>query len=105
MEENLSNLVEEMVADFTKMVADFTKEEPQINEPPCVLWKADHPNCSGCPSELPCARMVTIMLIQTQSVMYIPKDFEDFQKTSRRVTELVGKVLKASTVEEVMSLI
>lgn len=90
----------DMVKEIIKL---RTGEEPQIHEPTCLLWKADHKNCKGCPSGLPCAMMATIMLATLKGAMYEPKDFEDFVKTSDFVSKMIDRILDAKTVEEVYS--
>ena len=91
----------EMVKDIIKA---RTGEEPQIHEPTCVLWKADHENCTGCPSNLPCARMTAILLATLKEMMYEPKDFEDFIKTLGITSSTIDRILEAKTVEEIHSM-
>lgn len=38
-----------------------------IKEPVCLIWKADHANCEGCPSQLGCSKYVSLMLINLQA--------------------------------------
>ena len=89
--------------DFSKDIQQLVKEngdEVAIHEPPCILWKADHSNCSGCQYELGCAKVVRLMLIMLTPTMYNPKDYSDYSKMQERLQDLNGRVLKAKTVGE-----
>lgn len=82
-----------------------TGDEPQMHEPTCLLWKSDHKNCEGCPSNLQCAQMVAIMLSSLRGSMYEPKSYDDFVRTMDGVHETTEKILEAKTVDEVHSII
>ena len=71
-----------------------------INEPTCIIWKADHSNCLGCPSELGCGKLVHLMLVHLIPMTYTPKNFEDHQKMHTRILELQRMVLASSTTDE-----
>lgn len=75
-------------------------DEVAINEPPCVLWKAEHENCRGCQYELGCGKAVHLMGIMLIPQMYEPKDYTDYARMNDRIQELMDKTLKAKTVEE-----
>ena len=67
----------------------------------CILWKASHPNCKGCPSEVGCSKAVALMGISLQPIIYPPKDYDDFAKMQSAIQEKMDKVLNANTIEEI----
>jgi hypothetical protein len=86
--------------EIQKMVETIAGDSVEMGEPTCVLWKADHKNCVGCPSELGCGKMVKFELLALIPMMYHPRDFADFQKMQTRIDELANSVLAAKSVEE-----
>jgi len=94
--------------DASDMVKELVKlktgEESQYDEPTCLLWKADHETCEGCPSSLPCARVVAIMLTVLNASLYEPKNFEDSLKTQDVVHKITDRILAAKTVDEIHSI-
>jgi len=66
----------------------------------CILWTMEHPNCSGCPSELGCAKLAKLMRTMAMSSVYEPKSFHDFENMNRRTAELNELILNAETKEE-----
>ena len=89
-----------MREEIRKLIEDTAGDSVGMDEPVCVLWKADHKNCAGCPSELGCGKMVRLHQVLLIPMMYQPKDFADFQKMQTRIDELTDKILKAKSVEE-----
>ena len=95
----------ETTSDVVKeMVKLQTGNEPQIHEPTCVLWKAEHGNCKGCQSELPYCQMVSVMLATLQQSMYTPTSFQDLQDMMKKSHETMDKILEAKTTDEVKAL-
>ena len=88
-----------------EMLKRTTGEEPQIDEPTCLLWKADHKNCKGCPSDLACAKMVAIMLITLKGSLYEPKNFEDSLVTQSVMSKITDRILAAKTADEVHTIV
>ena len=82
-----------------------TGEEPQIDEPTCLLWRADHKNCKSCPSELACAKATAIMMTTLKGSMYEPKDFEDSLKTMAVISKIMDRILSAKTTDEVHTIV
>ena len=78
--------------------------EVAMSEPPCVIWKADHPDCTGCPYELGCGKMLALGLVSMQSLFYKPNSYDDFQKMHHSIFKLQEMVLKAMTVAELRSI-
>ena len=83
-----------------EMVETIAGDSIAIHEPQCMIWKADHDNCVGCPTELGCGKMVHMMLVSLTPLYYKPKDYDDFTKMHNRVQELMYMTLKAESVEE-----
>ena len=75
-------------------------DEVALNEPPCVLWKADHENCGGCQYEMGCGKAVRLMGIMLLPMVYTPTSFADHQAMSNRIQELMDMTLKATTPDE-----
>jgi len=92
----------DMVKEIIKL---RTGEEPQIDEPTCVIWKADHENCKGCTSDLACGRLATILLVSFKAAMYEPKNFDDHIRALEYQSNMVDRILDAKTVEEVHSIV
>lgn len=90
---------ETVSAEFQKLVRSCG-DEVAINEPPCILWKADHENCKGCPYELGCGKVVHLMIVSMLPMMHKPQGYDDFAKMNNRIQELMGKVIEAKSVEE-----
>lgn len=91
----------EMVKELVKL---RTGQEPQINEPTCVIWQAEHKDCIGCSSNLSCGMMSSVMMVVLKSMLYEPKDFDDFLKTQDYVSKMTNKILNAKTVEELKAI-
>ena len=46
---------------WEKALAD--RNEPvQMYSASCVIWKTEHPDCKGCPDELPCAKLGALLI-------------------------------------------
>ncbi len=92
-ENDISENIQKLVEQHGDRVAIDTKE--------CVLWKMEHSDCVGCPSELGCSKTVKMMLTMMMPMMYEPKSFDDFERMHRRIAELNHRILNAKTREEV----
>lgn len=55
--------------DYIKELVVRQGDDIGMNEPVCVIWKSDHKNCFGCPSELGCSKMVSLHLIEMQPMV------------------------------------
>ncbi len=88
--EKMSENVQDMVRSQGAEVA--------INEPPCVLWRANHENCDGCKYELGCGKTVHILLLMMTPMMYEPASFSDHQAMQNRIIELTDMTMEAKTV-------
>ena len=86
--------------DMFKELVTTNGDEVAMDEPPCVLWRSEHPNCKGCPYGLGCGKMTSLGIVFMQSLIYQPNSFEDFQKMERNILRLQEMVLGAKTVEE-----
>lgn len=76
-----------------------------MNGPVCLIWKADHKNCAGCPSEVGCGKLARLgLLILTTAARYSPRSFEDFQSMQSRINYLKEKILEAKTLEELKAI-
>ncbi len=87
------------------MVEDIGSNNVAINEPPCMLWKAEHKNCKGCEYEVGCAKVVSILLATMQGAIYTPKDFNDFRAMQVTITKTIESILKSKTSEEVHAIL
>jgi hypothetical protein len=67
----------------------------------CSSWKENYPSCDGCSSHLVCDKFIKLKTIILAFRGYNPKSFEEFQKMTQRFGELLQKVLRAKTIEEV----
>ena len=92
------------ISNVYKELISLTGDAPQIDEPQCIIWKADHPNCYECPSELPCGKLVHLMLVAVSVNQYSPTSYEDFQQQHNRIEELQDRILKAQTDEELKAI-
>jgi len=89
--------------DFEELVRSLG-DEVWIHTARCQIWKAKHPNCCGCPSELGCGKVVHLLGVVCHSMTYQPTSFEDYQKMENRITELQQRILKAKTPEELRAI-
>jgi len=71
-----------------------------IDEPPCLLWRANHKNCQGCEYELGCGKSVRLMGIMMIPMFYKPISFADYQAMINRIQELTDMTLKTRTPDE-----
>ena len=89
--------------DTSKEIQDMVRllgDEVAIHEPPCVLWKSEHENCTGCKYELGCCKTVKIMAIMLIPAMYTPTSFADHQAMQDHILKLMDLIIEAKTVEE-----
>ncbi len=68
--------------------------------PECIIYLSEHSNCIECSTQLGCSKCARLMLVMMIPIMYKAKNFEDFQRISCRVTELMDLILAAKTKEE-----
>ena len=97
-----------MASDIFKGFQELVEQqgdEVGLDSPTCVIWKADHDNCKGCPAELGCAKAVAMMGISLTPLMYTPKDYDDYNRMHRDIGDKLDRVLKAKTSEEIHSII
>lgn len=87
--------------DVIKDLVELSGTPVGMNEPMCIIWKFDHENCKGCPSELGCCKCVKLKYVLFMPLLYHPQNFEDFQKMHTRMQELHQMILDAKSVEEV----
>jgi hypothetical protein len=83
-----------------KKILEAKGEAPQINEPTCVIWKADHKTCFGCMSELSCSKFIRLNLAMLEPMMYTPKNYGEFLQQNTRIENLISKILDAKTINE-----
>ena len=88
------------IGDSMQELVSARGDKVSIHTQECILWKLEHSNCFGCPSELGCGKVVHLMLLMMLPMMYKPSNFEDFQKMQQRITELQDRVLQAQTADE-----
>jgi len=87
-------------SDMVKELIQSKGDSVGMHEPVCVIWKADHENCIGCPSELGCDKMVKMLATMMIPMMYSPKNFEDYQSMIHHIESLNNRILDAKTLEE-----
>jgi len=68
--------------------------------PECAIYLSEHPNCEGCPTAIACAKYCKLSLIQMIPIFYSPRDFEDFRRMQKRISELFKMVMDAQTEKE-----
>jgi hypothetical protein len=90
-----------MTTRIAKMIETVCGNEVGWKEPVCVIHKAEHKDCKGCPSELGCAKMGKLQNIMRIPSLYMPKDFNDFAQMTRKINLLTKAVLDSKTVKEV----
>lgn len=89
--------------DVRKTVASLLAANDQqlmMEEPMCVLWRADHKDCIGCPSNLSCAKLIKLIGVLMAVSLYESKSFVDYQVQSKRMEELVKMCVDAKTFDE-----
>ena len=86
--------------DMMKEIVILNGDSVEMGEPTCVLWKADHPNCRGCPSGLGCRKVVMLGLVLLSSSAYTPTSYDDFVKMTDRISGLHKRIIEAKTEEE-----
>ena len=91
------------LSDLYKELVIENGDEVAMGEPPCVIWKFDHDNCAGCKYELGCGKLVALRLIAMQTIIYSPKEYEDFQKMHYNIQHLQEVALKAKTIKELQA--
>jgi len=90
--------------DLVKEIVEANGDSIGMNQPVCVIHKADHENCSGCPSELGCSKLVRLKGLYLTPFLYTPSSFQDFQDMQNRIEDLADKILKSKTPEELKTL-
>jgi hypothetical protein len=91
-------------SEMMQEIVEQQGDKVAIHTADCVTWKAEHPNCFGCPSELGCGKTVRLMLITATTLMYQPRDYDDFAKMQSRLDDLMQRTLQAKTVAELKSI-
>ena len=79
-------------------------DKVELHQQTCVLWMLEHKNCSGCSSELGCAKAVTMLGVSLTPLVYQPKDYEDFERMHQSIQSKLDKILHAKSAEEVRTL-
>jgi hypothetical protein len=90
--------------DVIKADLEKTNSPAGIGEPHCLIHRANHSDCRGCQTELGCCKLSGIGLLLLQAQIYQPKSFIDSMEMTNTLAELSGKILDATSVEEVRSL-
>jgi len=94
--------------DFSEEMQELVRkngDEVNIHTTECVLWKTEHENCFGCPSEIGCSKAVCLLGIAMRPMMYNPTDYEDYERMSNKVVKDMDFILKANTRDEIRSVI
>jgi hypothetical protein len=89
-----------MENDEWKELVELNGDQVMMNEPVCLIHKADHKNCAGCPSELGCGKLCKLMLNTVTASMYNPTSFEDYENLMTKCSALQNKILSSKTVQE-----
>jgi hypothetical protein len=90
----------EQVTEELKRVIRAKGDPCEVDSLQCELWLKDHRDCMGCPSCLGCAKLSRILGIFLSTVIYSPKDFQDFRDQMNHIMKLADKALSAKTLEE-----
>ncbi len=91
------------MSEFIDRWVDIVKKQGdryEMDTSTCVLWKMEHQNCFGCPSEIGCSKTVRLALVNSMPLVYTPSSFADFQSMHTRVQELTDKLLAAKSLDE-----
>ncbi len=83
------------------LIKQETGNEPQYDQPTCLIWNADHKNCKDCPSALPCCQLLSLLIVTLQGSQYQPTSFQDALDRDNRVANTMDKILHAKTDTEV----
>ena len=70
------------------------------DEPTCVIHRADHKDCIGCPSHLGCAKTTALIILMLMSQQYKPKNFEDMLDRNKKLWEMKERVLTATSAKQ-----
>ncbi len=85
-------------SDLIKNMVMSNGDDIGMQEPICLLWKSEHKNCFGCPSELGCSKMTSIMLVEIQPMV----DMELGRNTDYDLIALaIDIIMEAKTVKEI----
>ena len=91
----------EIMEEVRKFVVD-NGDDVGMGEPVCLIHKADHNNCEGCPSELGCSKYSALLLNHLDTIMYKPNSFDDYKAMNERVASTMARILKSKTPDEVI---
>jgi len=86
--------------DEIKEIVEKSGSQVGMGEPVCLVWKAGHGNCFGCPSELDCGKVTRIGILILATGGYTPTSFSDYQEMHRRTNSLMEQIMTAQTPEE-----
>ena len=90
---------------WTQTIEKTTGEQVMVNTADCVIHTYSGGECSTCRHCLPCNKLAAIMAIQYQASVYQPKDFFDQIKTAKTASDLIEKIMRAKTDEEIKEII
>ena len=95
------------MSELSEMFQDVVRKHGDmvdIGTARCVLWEADHENCTECESELGCCKAVGMMLISMRSMAYTPQGYEDYERMQKAIKRDLDILLYAKPVEEAKSI-
>lgn len=90
----------EKMSDRIAVMVRENGDEVAYDEPPCILWKAEHENCRGCPYKLGCDKLLSLMMLLVIPTTYKPNSFADHLSMLKYMDEQKGKILAAKTLDE-----
>lgn len=89
--ENTDNMLYEMIRETGNPVLIHTKD--------CIIWQNEHLNCFGCPGNIGCDKLLLMKMLLTQSLLYSPKNFQDFLEMNKHINKMMKKILGAENRE------
>lgn len=96
----MSSEIVDMYQDVVREHGDRVDIDTQV----CVQWKLEHKDCTGCSSNLGCAKTAAMLLAVMSGAVYTPTDWNDFQKMNHSIEEKMARIMSAKTLAEVMEI-
>jgi len=97
----MSSEISESYQNLVRQLGDRVDIHTQV----CVEWKLEHKNCGGCPSELGCSKVVTLLLVSMSQMGYQPQGYDDYERMQQAIQGKMDKILRAKSTAEVKAIV
>ena len=97
-----------MENDMKELIEQKTGQTVLIDSTECSKRKemlGSESCCKGCPSELPCSKMIGADLLRMKMILYKPKNFSDYMKQKKYFTSSLDKIIEAKTLKKLKKIV